>query len=416
MGVISKDHLNYRWVILSMFVCSQLVLSIAGYGWGPLAPFLKKIMSLSSTQIGTIGSIFYFTAALSAFPSGIAIDRYGVKKGILCWLGLTGLPLFFVGFVSYSYALFLIMVAISGFGYGIGNPVTAKGLFIWFDENTRGTVFGIKQSAVTGGAALSGIFLVYLSQKIGAFMALKTISLMIMVMMVAALFLYQTPKDSEANTTTKESNHKRSMKSKFIGFFANRALLTISMIMAILGLAQGVVVTFFVLYTNEKLGYSLIAAGFLLTIAMISGAAGRILWGIVSDRLFHANRKPVLIIISGLTTVSAAVLAIWVDAWPYWLFLPLVIATGLSSAGWNSICLVLVTEISAGNKAATSVGLASTIGWAGVFLGPIGFGYLTDHFGYCYAWMSLTLFCSLSLILSILIPLSVQHPMQSMNE
>lgn len=413
--MISKDHLYYRWLVLSMLVGCQLVLSIVSFGWGPLAPFLKKIMSLSSAQVGMIGSTFYFTATLSAFPSGIAIDRYGVKKGILCWLGLTGLPLFFVGLVSDSYAFFLIMVAISGFGYGMGNPVAAKEVYIWFDPKARGTAIGIRQSAVTGGAALSGIFLVYLSQRFGPFTALRIVSLMIMAMMVAALFLYQDPKDSRADNTTKESNDKRSMKSGLRNFLTNRAFFSISIIMAILGLAQGVVVTFFVLYANEKLGYSRMAAGSLISLAMLSGAAGRLLWGIVSDRLFHAGRKPVLIIITGLTTVSAALLALWVDAWPYWLFLPLVIATGLSSAGWNAIALVLVTEISPGNKTATSVGLASTIGWAGLFLGPIGFGILVDHFGYSYAWISLAVFCLFSFILSFLMPVSTQDPIKTRN-
>lgn len=413
--MISKDDLYYRWLVLSMLVGCQLVLSIVSFGWGPLAPFLKKIMSLSSAQVGMIGSTFYFTATLSAFPSGIAIDRYGVKKGILCWLGLTGLPLFFVGLVSDSYAFFLIMVAISGFGYGMGNPVAAKEVYIWFDPKARGTAIGIRQSAVTGGAALSGIFLVYLSQRFGPFTALRIVSLMIMAMMVAALFLYQDPKDSRADNTTEESNDKRSMKSGLRNFLTNRAFFSISIIMAILGLAQGVVVTFFVLYANEKLGYSRMAAGSLISLAMLSGAAGRLLWGIVSDRLFHAGRKPVLIIITGLTTVSAALLAIWVDAWPHWLFLLLVIATGLSSAGWNAIALVLVTEISPGNKTATSVGLASTIGWAGLFLGPIGFGILVDHFGYSYAWISLAVFCFFSFILSFLMPVSTQDPIKTRN-
>jgi MFS family permease len=97
------------------------------------------------------------------------------------------------------------------------------------------------------------------------------------------------------------------------------------------------------------------------------------------------------------------------------LFLPLVIATGLSSVGWNSISLVLVTEISAKNRTATSVGLASTIGWSGLFLGPVGFGSLTDHFGYSYAWISLAVFCFFSFILSFLMPVSTRDSVKLRN-
>ena len=91
----SGKEAGYRWIILSIFVISQFILSIAGFGWGSLAPFLKKVMALNSTQIGLIASSFYFTSSMAAFPAGIAIDRYGVKTGVVLWLGLTGIPLFF---------------------------------------------------------------------------------------------------------------------------------------------------------------------------------------------------------------------------------------------------------------------------------------------------------------------------------
>lgn len=412
---ISKDSLNYRWVILSIFVGSQLVLSIAAFGWGALAPFLKKLMSLSGTQIGTISSTFYFTAAVSAFPAGIIVDHYGVKKGLLSWLGLTGVPLFFLSFVHSSYVIFLIMVAIAGLGYGMGNPVASKGLFTWFDKNTRGTVFGIRQSAVTGGGAVAGIYLVYTSQRIGPFMALLTVSLMIIVMVVLAFFFYQNPEGDNDIPINIGLKNNRSVKSGFRDLFTNKALLTVSMIMAMLGLAQGIIVTFFLLYVNEMLGYSLLAAGSLFTIVMISGAAGRVFWGVVSDRFFNGSRKPILIIISMLAALSVAILAFWSHTWSQWLFILVVIGIGLSSVGWNGIAMVLVTEISASSKTATSVGLASTIAWAGLFLGPIGFGVLTDNFGYFHAWISLAAFCFFSLILCFLVSVSDQHPNTALN-
>ena len=118
--------LNYRWIILFIMAGSQFVLSIAAFGWGPLAPFLKKIMSLSASQIGAIGSTFYFAAALSSFPAGIIVDRHGVKKGLLLWLGLTGLPLILLSLLQYNYAFFLILGTLSGLGYGMGNPVASN--------------------------------------------------------------------------------------------------------------------------------------------------------------------------------------------------------------------------------------------------------------------------------------------------
>jgi sugar phosphate permease len=392
--MVSRDNMGYRWVVLLIFVVAQIFLSIAGFGWGPLAPFLKKLMSLSNIQLGAISSTFFFSAAFFAFPAGVIVDRSGVKRGVLLWLGLTGIPLLILSFFQHSYTFLLFMVAIAGLGYGMGNPVTSKGLLIEFDKRTRGTAMGIRQSAVTVGAAVAGVFLVYLSQRYGPFMALRMISLMIIAMSIPLFLFYH---DTERNDFPPGS--QRSARLSFKGLFTNRPLLIVSLSMAMLGFAQGVVTTFLLLYANERLGYSLLAAGSLLSIVMIGGTVGRIFWGVVSDRLFHGKRKPVLLLISMLAVLSVTALAFWDDAWPHWLFIPIVIAIGLSTIGWNAIAIVLVAEISPITETATAVGLASTIAWGGLFIGPIIFGGIADYFGYFHAWIFVAFICLVCLIL-----------------
>ncbi|MCD6561469.1 MAG: MFS transporter [Deltaproteobacteria bacterium] len=382
-------NMNYRWIILLLFVVSQLILSIGGFGWGPLAPFLKKTMFLNGTQIGLISSSFYLTASLSALPAGIAIDRYGVKTGVLSWIGITGFFLFVLSFI-HNYALFLIFVALSGIGYGMGNPVASKGLFMWFDLRTRGTAFGIRQAAVTVGGAVAGILLVFISERMGPYIAIRTVGAMIMIMFILCLFFYHDPL-SRKDMPGREKGRKKE-KNKFRSLFNNKPLLILSFIFALLGLSQGIVSTFLLLYANEKLGYSLIASGSFLTIAMISGAAGRILWGIISDRIFQGARRPVIHIIVALATLCSVTLALWGTDWPGWLFMPFVVIVGMTCIGFNSIAILTAAELSEKNKTATSVGFVSTIAWAGLFIGPLFFGAITDHFGYFYSWMTLALF------------------------
>lgn len=398
------QYSQYRWFVLIVFVLSQISLSIAGYGWGALAPFLKKLMSLNNTQIGSFISTFYFTAALSALPSGILIDHYGVKKGLISWLGLTGTPLLFLAIFKPAFPVFIIMIAISGLGYGIGNPTCSKGLFIWFDSKIRGLVFGIKQAAVTVGAALSGILMVFLSERFGLFNALGIIgSIIVMIIIISSLY-YKDPIQSEHifNNTMTYKNIK--ILSEFSELFANKPFLYLSIIMTLLGTAQGIVASFIVLYANEKLGCSLLESGFILSIVMLSGTVGRILWGFISDRLYNARREPVLIIISALAVFTVTALSVWDVTWPKWLFMLVLIGLGLSTAGWNGIVLVRITEICSESKTATSIGLASTIGWFGFASGPIAFGSIIDHFGFFYAWMSLAFVCIFSLILCFFLP------------
>ena len=395
----SEKETGYCWVILSIFVISQFVLSIAGFGWGSLAPFLKKAMTLNSIQIGLICSSFHFTACIVGFPSGILIDRYGVKTGIIFWLGFTGIPLFFLSFI-HSYFLFLIFAALSGLGYGIGNPLASKGLFIWFNQRVRGIVFGIRQAAVTTGGATAGIFLVYLSEKMGPFFAIRITSLIIILVMGFAIFFYRDPAGSGAESC---GGDKKKFEFKII--FNNTPLLLLSGYMAMLALTQGGVITFLILYMNEGLGYPLIMSGSFLAMLMIGAAAGRIFWGLLSDRMFQGKRKPILLIISAFAFASVAVLACWNKGWPDWLLMITVIMIGMSSVGWHAIGFVTVSEISDKEKTASAVGLASTIAWSGAFISPIAFGLMTDHFGYSAAWSVLAVFCLLSFVLCLFIPI-----------
>lgn len=398
-----KNNIQYRWFVLLIFVLSQIFLSIAGYGWGALAPFLKKLMLLNNTQVGGIGSTFFFAAALSALPFGILVDRYGVKNGLISWLGFTGIPLLLLAIFKPAFSVFILMVAISGLGYGVGNPVCSKGLFLWFDSNTRGLVFGIKQAAVTVGASLSGIVMVYFATQAGVFNSLGIVGSIIAVMIIVAIIYYRNPIQSEF-VFNKKTVH--GIGTSFSGVFellTNKSFLYLSIISALLGMAQGVVAAFIILYANEKLGYTLLESGFILSLVMFSGTVGRILWGFISDRMYNARRKPILIIITALAVVTVVALSVCVS-WYRWLLISVFVGLGLSTAGWNSIVLAWIAEITVKSKTATSIGLASTIGWLGLSSGPIAFGSIIDHYGFFYAWMSLAFFCTCSLIFCIFLP------------
>lgn len=399
---------TYRWIILLIFVISQIILSIGAFGWGALAPFLKKAMFLRDSQIGAMSSVFYFAAALSALPGGIIVDRFGVKTGLLLWLALPGASFLLISSLPNNYAFFLVFAAAAGFGYGMGNPVASKGLFLWFDKGIRGTVFGIRQSAVTAGAAIAGIFLVFLSQQTGPFAAIRSTGAMMAAVIVFAAFLYRNPEGKEEDLHSVPGRGSRFHFWNFKFFFSDSPLLLLSAVMALLGLVQGVVVTFFILYLNEKLGASLLAAGSFYFLLMVNGTIGRIFWGVVSDRFFQGRRKPAIMSIAILATSASLILALWPVAWSINLLVPVVVIMGLSSMGWVAIGLVFVTEICEPGQTARAVGLSSTFGWSGVFLGPIGFGILLDCFGYLTAWLALALCCFIAIFLCHLLPNSRQ--------
>src|SRR5699024_12210223 len=70
--------------------------------------------------------------------------------------------------------------------------------------------------------------------------------------------------------------------------------------------SQMILNTFIILYAHHELQISLILAGSLLIIAEIGGSAGRIVWGIVSDKIFKGNRIIVLLFISIFVALTSS--------------------------------------------------------------------------------------------------------------
>ena len=372
----------YHWVILFLFIVSQIVLSMGEIGWGPLAPFLKEALSLTDAHIGIISSVLFFSNAISAFLAGISVDRYGVRKNFLLWLGITGVPIFLIGFFHQSYLLLVVLVAISGLGYGMGNPVAVKGLYTWFDPRTRATAVGVRQAAVPLGGTITGILAVYVAQKLSWFMVPGIIGALSILMLGIAFFAYKEPPLVSPSTVKKEKGEWR------VGFkelYSNRKLNSMCIIMALFGVGQGTITTFLTLYLYESLNYDLLLAGSLFSLTMIGGGVGRVLWGIISDRLFR-RREPVLLIIAILATMTVTATALWSSNWPVWLFSVPAFLLGFLGIGWNALALVLVVELSGVSRAGTAVGLASTISWVGLAIGPPVFGYIVTLSSYFYSW------------------------------
>jgi sugar phosphate permease len=248
---------------------------------------------------------------------------------------------------------------------------------------------------------VAGLFLVYLAENHGPFVALRTLFWMIMAMMVLAFFVYRTPEGVGETVGRKGQEDIRSLRGGFKGILKNRTLMTLFLIAGMWGFGQGVVSTFFLLYVNESLGYPLAVASSFLAAVMMSGAAGRIFWGVISDRLFESRRPPVLTIIPLLALISVMALALWSNTWPQWLLIPVAVGIGISNWGWHGIIFLVVAELSENNAVATTVGLATTIAWFGLSLGPVGFGAISDHFGYFYGWMVFGILCICSFFLCV---------------
>jgi MFS family permease len=148
------------------------------------------------------------------------------------------------------------------------------------------------------------------------------------------------------------------------------------------------------------MGFSLIAAGFALTVANLGGITGRIVWGAVADRFIRP--KVLLGLIGVATGVCAFLTAGFGTAWPPVGLLAVCALFGATAIGWNGVQLAQVARLAPVGHAGAVTGAAGFVTFAGVVIGPPAFASLAGVTGsYRSGFMafgSLSLICGLWLL------------------
>ncbi|MFC1974519.1 MFS transporter [Chloroflexota bacterium] len=150
MDNILAPSFRYRWVILGVCWLAYVVAFMQRLSIGPLAPFLKEDLGLTSAQVGFLVSAAGFGYMLTLVPAGWLVDRIGAR-----WLLLTG-EVFGGIFVASMFMVTtltqgLVLMVLAGMGMGCLMPSTTKAILDWFPVKERATAMGVKQTAVNMG-------------------------------------------------------------------------------------------------------------------------------------------------------------------------------------------------------------------------------------------------------------------------
>lgn len=382
---------GYRWAILALLTAAQLAMSVAAYSWGPLAPFLRAEFEVTRGQIGSLVSALFLASAVVSIPSGLAVDRWGSRVMLVIALTVMGFSFASLFLASVFPALFL-MAALSGIGYGMINQISTKGIMFWFPSESRAMAMGIKQTGVTLGGALGAVMLPAISLAFGWRWAAVCAGALILAMVVVVLLGYRDyppglPASGRPRPDRRHFNRIRELGSPG----TKRDLLIVSLGGTLLAFSQTSITSFLVLYLREDLNFSLWAAGACLTVLMAAGTAGRVGWGVISDRAFKGDRQRPMIVLCLMAFVAALGAALLNSGSPAWLVYFLSAVLGFTFLGWNAVLLTLCAEIAGPELAGSVTGLMITAVSVGIVAGPPVFGVTADKIGYFWGWLILSL-------------------------
>jgi sugar phosphate permease len=278
------------------------------------------------------------------------------------------------------------------------NPTTTKAGMAWFPPRQRATVIGLKQVGLPFGGAVGAFVMPPLALALGWRAAVGVSAAVVGALALTTWVLYRDLPDPETPSAIGAAP-----RAGFWAVIGNRDLWLVGLSTLIFAGVQTVFLAFLVLYLHEAVDLDVVTAAKYLVAAQCSGALGRIVFGLLSDRLFGGRRRIVLAI-AGLGSIACALAlsAIASGAGP-WRLVPLAVCIGVFGVGWNGVQHTLMAELAGPRAAGTAVGLGLAISSLGVTVCPPIFGLVVErHGGFGAGWMALA--ASMLIALLLLLP------------
>jgi MFS family permease len=377
-------------------LAAQIVLSFTSIVAAVLAPLAAPDLGVDPELIGIYTAVVSGSSALSSLLSGAFIRRFGPLRMVQISLGLSALGL--VVAVAGSVTAVLLAGVILGLGYGPMTPSSSQILQRTTPPERVNLVFSVKQTGVPGGIFLGGAVMPALATLAGWRPALAGLAV-VALGFVAALQPLRAGFDAHRDPQHAlfRTAHVAALLRQVV---ADKGIWEMTAISILYNGMQQALSTFLVVYLHGRAGMTLVTAGALLSLSQAAGAVGRVVWGVVADRL---GRPRLVLAALGLAMTACATLLglVGADA-PFGAVAALCAAFGGSATGWNGVYLAQIARLAPPGHAGEVTGASNFFGGVGSMLVPTLFTAvlaLSDSYAAAYGVVAAgTLVCALALL------------------
>ncbi|HOX42429.1 MAG TPA: MFS transporter [Myxococcota bacterium] len=257
---------------------------------------------VSAGELGTMGSALLLMYAVGKLGSGFLADRAHVGRFMAA--GLLGSAVVNLLFgCTESVPFFTLLWAVNGWFQSMGATPSVVNLSHWFSPRERGTRYSIWSIAHSLGEGITysatAALVAWLGWRWGFFGPGIACALVSVVLARVVLDRPQThglPPIAEfkADLPAPEAGAPSSVAELQRQVVRNPRVWMLGLASAAFYVTRYGVNSWFVLYLQEAKTYSLVEAGFGMTLLTACGLAGTVLAGTISDLVFGARRGPVL--------------------------------------------------------------------------------------------------------------------------
>jgi MFS transporter, ACS family, hexuronate transporter len=391
-GGEARAYGSYRWVVLGLATVLQVGVSMPQQTPAAIGPILTRELGLSRSELGLLTSAIWGGMLLGMLPSGVLADRFGERRVIAVGATLLGLVLLLAAQAPTFWWLFGLLL-LAAFGSSSASPGGTKAIASWFPPHQRGLAMGVRQMGVTAAGVIASVLLPPIAVAAHWEAAFRTVAAIVLGVTVVFALVYR---ESAPHPTLP----RQAGGGVFRDLLRNRTFVFGTAYAWVFMGALGSAVTYLGVAMHQEVGVSAIVAGYLLAVLQVGGIAGRIGWGLLSDRL---HRRGPAMLACGVMTLAVCALMAFVRG-PVALPLVALLAflLGLAAMGWNALYLTLVSDQVPIRSAATAIGAGLTISFSGMFIATPIFGLIADRSGsYELSWLALAAWAVVGTLLGL---------------
>jgi len=294
---------KFRWYILFTLIICTATTGMGLIGPAPLIPEMLKTMPYDAGQITLITmSSFNLFVALSALFGGVLLDKFGVIKVFIAGLILVSAGSLLMPLIGNSFWGMIFNRLLQGCGTGPIMASSAPLAAAYFPHKERSIVTGFQGFSVSLGVACGLSFIPRLAISLGDWQkALMFIGPLGIIGIILAIIIMFGPKPPEVMVESTPEEHQAAIAHSFkkaLGFHVTWIAIAAYVIMSWIYQGFNDVVPGYIGVPVEEnlgsLGMGTVKGGEYLVLAQILFMIGSVLGGILTDKVFKGNGRPIM--------------------------------------------------------------------------------------------------------------------------
>ncbi|GAA5062451.1 MFS transporter [Nocardia callitridis] len=332
--------------MLGLGVFAQASSAVFQYGVSFLLPALTdRGMHLATAGLLVTMPTVGLMCTLIAW--GYVVDRIGERKVLVLGPAIMLVAGCAAALTTNTIALGATLL-IGGIGAASTNGASGRVIIGWFPPHRRGLAMGIRQTAQPLGVGIGALAVPAVAAGHGVPVAILVPALMAGVAALGCYFGIVDPPRPKSTEPVLRANPYRGAST----------LWRIHAVSVLLVVPQGMVWTFALLWLHRDVGWSVTAAGTLVTATQFLGALGRIGAGAWSDRVGSRMRPLRTVAIAAVISMGALAFTAWTQWW--WAAIPLLVLASVITVSDNGLAFTSVAEIAGPYWSGRGLGIQNT--------------------------------------------------------